>query len=219
MLPRVLEPEVMDSIEEALDYDTMDNDQVNQRFVEDLITAGGDSQWTLDLGCGTALIPLLMAESLPAVRIVAVDYSANMLRVGRQHLVERSLLQAVVLIRADAKRLPFRDNTFPQVVSNSLIHHLREPQIAFHEAYRVTCPGGLLFFRDLARPTDEAALRQLVQLYAGGENPHQQQMLADSLRAALTLEEVAACLERLKLADSDLQMTSDRHWTWIARKA
>jgi hypothetical protein len=37
MLPRVLEPEVMDSAEEAKDYDSMDHAQVNRAFVADLL--------------------------------------------------------------------------------------------------------------------------------------------------------------------------------------
>ena len=39
MLPRVLEPEVMDSPEEARDYDAMDHAEVNRRFVADFLTA------------------------------------------------------------------------------------------------------------------------------------------------------------------------------------
>ena len=36
MLPRTLEPEVMDSAEEAGDYDAMDHGAVNRAFVADL---------------------------------------------------------------------------------------------------------------------------------------------------------------------------------------
>ena len=36
-LPRVLEPEVMDTEEEASDYDAMDHGGVNARFCEDLL--------------------------------------------------------------------------------------------------------------------------------------------------------------------------------------
>ncbi len=38
MLPRTLEPEVMESAEEAVDYDQMDHSTVNQLFVNDLLT-------------------------------------------------------------------------------------------------------------------------------------------------------------------------------------
>ena len=37
MLPRTLEPEVMDTVEEAVDYDSMDHSAVNTLFVEELL--------------------------------------------------------------------------------------------------------------------------------------------------------------------------------------
>ncbi|MGB4727270.1 MAG: class I SAM-dependent methyltransferase, partial [Thermogutta sp.] len=98
MLPRVLETEVMDTLEEALEYDSMDHSEVNQRFVDDFVRAGGHPGVILDLGCGTALIPILLAEKLPSSRIIAVDYSQNMLLIGRQHLIDKNLSSAVALL-------------------------------------------------------------------------------------------------------------------------
>jgi len=137
---------------------------------------------------------------------------------GRRHLVNEKLLDRIRLLRADAKNLPFANATFSHVMSNSLIHHLANPKIALAEAYRVTKPGGLLFFRDLVRPKDRETLEHLVHLYAGDANEHQQQLLADSLAASLTVEEVVELVRDLDLSVSSVNMTSDRHWTWIARK-
>ena len=68
MLPRTLEPEVMDTREEAVDYDSMDHSGVNRVFVDDLLTAnqaaGFDADSLteplriLDVGTGTAQIPI-----------------------------------------------------------------------------------------------------------------------------------------------------------------
>jgi hypothetical protein len=41
MLPRVLEPEAMDTPEEARDHDAMDHTTVNARFVADFRAAHG----------------------------------------------------------------------------------------------------------------------------------------------------------------------------------
>ncbi len=41
MLQRILEPELMDSPEEALAYDAMDHGEVNRKFVDDLLEALG----------------------------------------------------------------------------------------------------------------------------------------------------------------------------------
>ena len=58
MLNRVLEPEVMDDRDEAIAYDAMDHELVNRLFVDDLLGAGPIGIDCLDLGTGTALIPI-----------------------------------------------------------------------------------------------------------------------------------------------------------------
>src|SRR5262245_28528158 len=54
MLPRVLEPEVMDTEAEARDYDAMDHATVNRAFVADLLALWDGRGTALDLGTGTA---------------------------------------------------------------------------------------------------------------------------------------------------------------------
>ena len=54
MLPRVLEPEVMDSPEEAADYDAMDHRAVNRVFASDFLAAWDGRNPILDAGTGTA---------------------------------------------------------------------------------------------------------------------------------------------------------------------
>ena len=56
-LRRVLEPEVMDSDEEARDYDAMDHAGVNAAFCDDLTALAPDLGAVLDVGTGTARIP------------------------------------------------------------------------------------------------------------------------------------------------------------------
>ena len=111
-----------------------------------------------------------------------------------------------------------RRNRFAAVMSNSIVHHIPEPRSALAEAVRVAKPGGLLFFRDLLRPPDEATLSRLVETYAGGECDHARQMFADSLHAALTLDEIRDLVAGLGFDPATAQTTSDRHWTWSATK-
>jgi hypothetical protein len=82
----------------------------------------------------------------------------------------------------------------------------------------VTASGGLIFFRDLFRPDNETVLCSLVKTYAAGANQHQQQMLADSFRAALTVEEIRQLIIPLGVLPETVRATSDRHWTWTVRK-
>ena len=192
MLARVLEPEVMDTEEDAETYDAMDHCQVNAAFVADLLASDELSGSVLDLGTGTALIPLELCRRHPDVRVVAVDMADSMLERAQLHIESAGLADRITLDRCDAKDLPYPADRFDAVISNSIIHHLARPELALEQALRVTRAGGRLFFRDLARPTTELELRRLVEQYAGSEPLFAQSLFANSLRAALTVTEMQA---------------------------
>lgn len=229
-LSRILEVEVMDTAAEAVDYNAMDHSAVNALFAEDLLNAlasggrqppdtNGAELHILDLGTGTALIPIEICRLSRGCRILAVDLATHMLALARQNIATAGLASRIQVERIDAKALPFADGQFDVVMSNSIIHHIPEPMHTLQEAVRVCRPDGLLFFRDLLRPADEATLTGLVQTYAGGENAHSRQMFADSLHAALSLDEIRGLLAQLGFPADSVQATSDRHWTWVGRKS
>ncbi len=218
MLQRVLEPEVMDSPEEARDYNNMDHSQVNRAFVDDLIAAGFDGGDVLDLGTGTALIPIEIVSRQIECRIMAADAAIAMLERARLNVEVSGTRQAIQLSHCDAKSMPYATEMFDWVISNSIIHHIPEPMVVLREAWRVARRGGRLFFRDLLRPTSTQQCQLLVDTYAAGCNDHQRQMFGDSLRAALSLEEIRAMVEEIGCSSDSVNATSDRHWTWIATK-
>ncbi|MEC9002806.1 MAG: methyltransferase domain-containing protein [Planctomycetota bacterium] len=217
-LERILEPEVMDSIEEARDYDEMDHDAVNEVFVSDLLETGDVGGEILDLGTGTAQIPVALCQQTDLCRVVAVDMAVHMLDLARYQLEINGLTHRIMLDCVDAKQLPYEDDRFDAVMSNSIIHHIPEPMTVLAEAIRVTQPMGKLFFRDLLRPESDEQVRQLVQTYAGDANEHQQKMFDDSLRAALSLEEIRGLIDQLGYDPLGVQATTDRHWTWSATR-
>jgi ubiquinone/menaquinone biosynthesis C-methylase UbiE len=222
-LPRVLEPEVMDSASEAVEYDAMDHREVNRRFVADflaarrvrsLATAGN----ILDLGTGTAQIPIELCGADPNARVVAVDMARSMLDLARVNVARAGFAERIELVLCDAKRLAYPDGLFAAVISNSIVHHIPQPASVLAEIARVAATGGLIFVRDLMRPADEATVRTLVNTYAAGANEHQRQMFDDSLRAALDLTEIRALVAELGFDPLGVQATTDRHWTWIAER-
>jgi ubiquinone/menaquinone biosynthesis C-methylase UbiE len=218
MLPRILEPEVMDSIEEAHDYDTMDHSRVNAVFVTDFLASWDGKGPVLDVGTGTAQIPLGLCRRHATTRVVGVDLAEHMLIVGRHNVNKAGLQDRVQLEHCDAKRLPHADRSFGAVISNSIVHHIPEPAQVLAEMVRVAAPGGTLFVRDLLRPEDDATVRRLVAVYAGAANAHQQHMFEDSLRAALNLSEIRGLIAGLGYEPAQVRQTTDRHWTWQAHK-
>lgn len=218
MLPRVLEPEVMDTPEEAADYDAMDHAAVNRLFVEDFLAVWDGAGPILDVGTGTAQIPIVLCTHHPTAEVVGIDLAEEMLRVGRGNVARAGLAGRIRLEWVDAKAMPYPSDRFGAVMSNSIVHHIPEPAWVLAEMVRVVRPGAVLFVRDLLRPPDRTTLDHLVRAYAGEANAHQQQMFADSLHAALTLDEVRALVGALGFAPETVQATSDRHWTWWGRK-
>ena len=229
MLPRILEPELMDTAEDAHEYDAMDHSIVNAQFVTDLLqilTNWSNQQpdeartpvKVLDLGAGTAQIPIELARRAPHVEITAVDAAQSMLDLARENIAAANLTSRIKLVLADAKNLPFNSGSVPVVISNSIVHHIGQPQDVLAEAVRVTAPGGLLFHRDLARPNNEDELEHIVKTYAADATPYQRRLFANSLRAALTADEMGNLVAQFAADPESVQMTSDRHWTWAAVK-
>lgn len=220
LLARVLEPEVMDSAQEALDYDTMDHREVNAIFAADFLTvaqqlAVAQQAEVLDLGTGTAQIPIELCRRHDGLRIVAIDLAEEMLRLARRNVASSPFGDRITLEQVDAKGLPFADGRFDAVISNSIVHHIPRPAVALAEALRVLAPGGVVFVRDLLRPYDDAHVRLLVEKYAGTANEHQRSLFEASLRAALTLDEVRSLVGELGWKATSVVPTSDRHWTWM----
>ncbi len=218
-MERILEPEVMDTWAEAIAYDAMDFTAVNTDFAALAIALGppGVAQ-VLDLGTGTARIPILIAQQRPQWQISAIDLSENMLKVGANNVQAAGCQGQVILVQADAKQLPYTDAQFDLVISNSILHHLPDPLPCLRELQRVLKPGGGILLRDLLRPADRATVAALVAQIGPDYDAHQAQLFHDSLCAAFTLAEVTAMVQTVGLAGVEVYQSSDRHWT-IARSS
>jgi ubiquinone/menaquinone biosynthesis C-methylase UbiE len=225
MLDRTLEPEVMDTLEEAFDYDTMDHSDVNRLFVDEMLVAARslgfadlenletESPRILDVGTGTGLIPIEYCQRNLNGDIWACDLAVEMLRLAESNIREAGLHGRIILTHTDAKGLDFDDAEFDCVMSNSIIHHIPEPAACLQEMLRILRPGGFLFVRDLSRPDSNEEVEHIVRTYAGEENERQQQLFRQSLHAALTVEEVQQLLVKYDWPADCVQQTSDRHWT------
>jgi ubiquinone/menaquinone biosynthesis C-methylase UbiE len=212
-MQRVTEPEVMDSPQEAIEYDAMDFIDVNTDFAERAVELGPSEGLILDAGTGPARIPILMCQRRPQWHVIGIDLAQSMLDVGLKNIKDAGLQQQIELELVDAKRLPYRDGHFDMVVSNSLIHHLPDPLPFLLELKRVLKPNGAILLRDLIRPDSQEILDAIVDRVAGECNAHQRQLFQDSLYAAFTLDEVNQLVRQTFLEGVKVYQSSDRHWT------
>jgi ubiquinone/menaquinone biosynthesis C-methylase UbiE len=219
MLPRVLETEVMDSEQEAREYDLMDHSEVNRLFVSDFLAVHQGGWKILDVGTGTAQIPIELCQREKRAIVLAVDAAQQMLERAAHNVAAAGLVGRIHLECVDAKSLEFGNSSFAAVISNSIVHHIAQPGSVLGEMVRVLAPGGTLFVRDLLRPPDESTWSRLVTTYARDATESQRAMFGASLRAALTLDELRKLTRPLGIPDTAIAQTSDRHWTLACHPA
>lgn len=214
-LARILEPELMDTEAEAEEYHAMDFSESDGRFAEAALAlvAGVRSPEILDVGTGTAKIPVLMAKARPDLRVVALDPAREMLRVATRHVAESGLDDRITLARLDGRATKLASGRFDAVISNSTVHHVHEPYPLFREMKRVLRPSGGILVRDLVRPSSMDAAWAIVKRVAAGDTLRQQQLFFDSLCAALTVPEVERLLVDVGWGDIPVTRSSDRHWS------
>lgn len=212
-MQRVLEPEVMDTPEEAVEYDAMDFTEVNTAFADHAIQLGAPIANVLDAGTGTARIPLLICQRCPQWQIIGIDLAQSMLEIGLKNVKEAGLEQQIRLELVDAKQLPYSNGQFDMVISNSLIHHLPNPLPFLKDLKRVLKPSGAILIRDLIRPPSEAIMNTIVESIGVEYDQHQKMLFRDSLHAAFTLDEVNQLISDAGLEGVTVYQSSDRHWT------
>lgn len=223
-LPRILEPEEMAGADEAAEYDAMDFGTTDDLFVQRAVELASPRQWIVDtgcwivdIGCGNAKIPLAIASRAHHANVCAVEMSHEMLAVAVRHRAKADpAARGTLFVRGDAKHLPFAAGSVDFIVSNSLIHHIPDPSLVFREIARVLRNAATrprILIRDLVRPDNETELRIIAEKYSAGWSPLQRRLYADSLHAALSLDEVRAYAADAGLRGVRVTQITDRHWS------
>ena len=211
---RILEPELMDTQRDAEEYDAMDFWEPDTRFAEDAIALlRGQGGHVIDLGTGTAKIPVLMLERRGDLEITAVDLAKEMLRVAARRVADAGFADRCKLACMDIKALRVPAAKYDLVLCNSTVHHMPDPLVLFREIARVAKPTGAILIRDLIRPQSMDDAWAMVKRVAAGEHIRQQQLFFDSLCAAHTMEDVEGLVKTSKLERIKIAPCSERHWT------
>lgn len=110
---------------------------------EELITLchiDADS-YVLDVGCGAGATPVFLARKM-GCRVVGVDISAGMVARSRERAQREGVTNQVEFRVADAQDLPFEDDVFDAVITESVAAFPADKQRVLNEVARVTRPGG-----------------------------------------------------------------------------
>ena len=131
-------------------------------------------QLVLDVGCGAGATPVYVARRLACV-VVGVDLLPEMIQQARRR-VPPELEKSVRFGAADARRLPFPDETFDAVITESLNVFFEDKVEAIREYARVTIRGGYVGMTEmtwLAEPSAEKRAYYRRTVYADTLQAHE----------------------------------------------
>ncbi|MDO8638519.1 MAG: methyltransferase domain-containing protein [Candidatus Daviesbacteria bacterium] len=92
----------------------------------------------LDLACGNGLSTAHIKGSL----VVGLDLSESQLEKAKKRFKDKDF------VVGDARKLPFKDNSFDLIVAINMLHHIEETKEALNECMRVLKKGGVLLTVD-----------------------------------------------------------------------
>ena len=216
---RVAEPELMNEPEQVAAYANADFEQAHSSVIElfaqtfqgQACLQGNSTPLALDAGCGPADISRRFLQRYPHFHITAVDAAANMIETASNMNRDCGLQDNIQLICQRIDEFKVTDNKFDVFISNSLLHHLHQPEQLWHLVNRACKPGTLVFIMDLLRPINTQLAQQLVDTYAPDEPEILRQDFYHSLCAAYRQEEITEQLSQHGLGYLDVKACSDRH--------
>jgi arsenite methyltransferase len=100
-----------------------------------------EGKYVLDVGCGVGVTPCFMARKY-GCRVVGVDISEKMVERSRRRAERENVADRVEFRVADAQDLPFENDLFDAVITESVTSFPEDKQKAVNEYARVTKPGG-----------------------------------------------------------------------------
>jgi trans-aconitate methyltransferase len=208
---RVLEPELMEDATQVAAYAEADFAQPHNDFIQRLQTVVANPGFNgnvLDLGCGPGDVTRRFAKAFPFCKIDAVDGSKPMLDYAIN--AEPDLQQRINYVLGLLPDVQLPKQHYGIIYSNSLLHHLPNPQILWQVVKQYAASGTYIIIMDLLRPETPYMAKALIKEYAKNEPEILQRDFYNSLLAAFTLTEIQDQLDQAGLSLT-IEQTSDRH--------
>jgi ubiquinone/menaquinone biosynthesis C-methylase UbiE len=211
-MERILEPELMEDAEQVIAYAQADFEIPHNDFVQRIKAFVDDPAFSgkaLDLGCGSGDISWRFAKAYPLCTIDAVDGSKPMLDYAAISLAPE-LQSRLNFIHGKLPDVRLPESRYDVIFSNSLLHHLPDPQTLWQTVNQYAKPGTYIIIMDLLRPDTPDIAKSMVTTYANNEPEILQRDFYYSLLAAFSLAEIEAQISQAGLSLTCGQI-SDRH--------
>jgi demethylmenaquinone methyltransferase/2-methoxy-6-polyprenyl-1,4-benzoquinol methylase len=135
-------------------------------------------QRVLDLAGGTGDLALKQARIVgDSGEVVLADINADMLRRGRDRMIDRGLVGQVDTVQCNAEILPFADNHFDCITIAFGLRNVTDKAKALQSMRRVLKPGGRLCVLEFSHPLCQP-LEKLYDLYSFSVLPRMGALIA-----------------------------------------
>jgi len=95
----------------------------------------------LDVGCNTGILLIPLAKK--KVDVIGIDNNPSDIKKTKENLLLEGLSTKIAII-ADARKLPFPNNTFDVVLLSDILEHSSDPKKVAKESLRVVKKGGII---------------------------------------------------------------------------
>ena len=119
----------------------------------------------LDIATGTGDFAILSAKELRPQRMIGIDISEGMMKIGQKKVEAEGLQHIVSFKKDDCTHLSFDDNSFDAVTAAFGIRNFQNLDQGLSEMYRVLRPNGHLSIVELTTPVS-FPMKQLFKLYS-----------------------------------------------------
>ena len=122
-------------------------------------------QLMLDIATGTGDFAILSAKLLSPQKMVGIDISEGMMKIGQQKVEKEGLQEIISFKKEDCTQLSFNDNSFDAVTAAFGIRNFQNLDQGLKEMCRVLKPGGHLSIVELTTPVS-FPMKQLFKIYS-----------------------------------------------------
>ncbi len=106
----------------------------------------------LDIATGTGDLAIMLANLKPE-RVVGLDISEGMLKVGKEKVQKAGLEKTIELVVGDSEDIPFEENTFDAITVSFGVRNFENLNKGLQEILRVLKPNGILVILETSNPT------------------------------------------------------------------
>lgn len=154
------------------------------------LVAGSKPNLVLDIATGTGDLAINISKNTNAEKIIGLDISEGMLKVGKRKVAKENL-KNVELVLGDSENIPFDDNTFDAITVAFGIRNFETLEKGLKEILRVLKPTGTFVILETSIPS-KSPYKQFYKFHSATILPLMGKLFSNEGSAYSYLSESAA---------------------------